>query len=80
MLEVNRHLQVVFRLGMSGRDGGLWAEDRQVGVCEELACGLGVWLLGGAADAGLLWAMLALGRSHHGGCVTCPWAIEGVSV
>lgn len=62
------------------RDEGLWAAERQEGVCEELACRPGVWLLGGTADAGFLWSMLALGRPHRGGCVMCPWVIEGVLV
>lgn len=59
---------------------GLWAAERQEGVCEELACGPGVCLLDGTADAGFLWATLALGRPHHGGYVTYPWVTEGVSV
>lgn len=49
-----------------------------VGVSKESVCGPGVWLLGrgGIADAGFLWAVLVLGRSHSGGVFKRPWVLK----
>lgn len=38
--------------------------------------GSGSWGRDGIADAGFLWAVLVLGRSHSGGVFKRPWVLK----